>query len=283
VRVCEGTVVLGSLGEQGRVHGVIVRQGTSGCREVQARFVVGADGPHSRIAGSLGLNRSARWPRRLGLTARYAGDFPATGFGTMVVGSDSYCGLAPLGHGLLNVGLVIPLGAHNSSEPVATLFERQIRGLPGVRSRLGTAERVTDIRGSGPLAHSVRRVAGPGYVLVGDAAGFLDPFTGEGIFRALRGAELAAHVIDAALREGQEATATVARAYRHARTRAFQDKERLCWLVQLFLTQRPLFSYILRRLHSRPNLRAVLAGALGDFGPAASALSPAFLSSLLRP
>ncbi len=51
----------------------------------------------------------------------------------------------------------------------------------------------------GPLSRRVRRVAGPGYLLVGDAAGFLDPFTGEGVYRALRGAELAAPAIARAL------------------------------------------------------------------------------------
>jgi hypothetical protein len=71
--------------------------------------------------------------------------------------------------------------------------------------------------------------------------------------------------------------------YARARQAAFADKERVCLLVQLFLTSSALFDYVLARLARRDDAAALLGGVLGDYRPAAPALRPAFLWSLLRP
>lgn len=277
-RVEERVQVLGAFLVGGRVAGVRARRGV---REevVRAGFVVAADGLHSAVARSLGLETRVRWPRRLGLVARYAGVAGLDQHGEMHVGRRKYCGLAPLGDGLLNVGLVTGLGDRAAGEPIDRYFDRCLDELPAVQQVLRGARRITPVRGMGPLARRVRQVAGPGYVLVGDAAGFLDPFTGEGVYRALRGAELAAEAIDRSLAHG----AAEPQAYAQARGAAFRDKERVCWLVQLFLAWPPLFDRAVRHLGQRPELTAVLAGALGDYRPAAEALRPSYLWSLLRP
>jgi flavin-dependent dehydrogenase len=241
--------------------------------------VVAADGLHSAVARSLGLERPVAWPRRLGLVARYEGAPSIAQAGEMHVGPGLYCGLAPVGGGLVNVGLVGALGAKPAGERTAPFFERRLRELPGVARALRDARRVTPVRGAGPLARRVRRVAGPGYLLVGDAAGFLDPFTGEGIYRALRGAELAARAVEQVLRRA-DATPV---GYPRARHAAFAAKERVCLLVQGFLSSYRLFDYVVGHLAERPHLAAVLAGVLGDYRPAARALQPAYLWALLAP
>ena len=116
----------------------------------------------------------------------------------------------------------------------------------------------------------------PGWLLIGDAAGFIDPFTGEGIYRALRSARLAAK----ALGEGDGRTV---QRYLTARRAAFASKDALTWLIQGMLAAPPLLSYAVRRLGRRPRVAAVLAGALGDCRPATDALSPAALLAVLRP
>jgi flavin-dependent dehydrogenase len=153
----------------------------------------------------------------------------------------------------VNVGLVGPFGGRAASEPITQRFERRLAQLPGVAQALRGAERVTPVRGVGPMARRVRQVAGPGYLLVGDAAGFLDPFTGEGVYRALRGAELAAAAIGRALQRDDAVPLGYARA-RHA---AFADKEWVCWLIQLFLASPPAFGYAIANLARRPALAAV--------------------------
>jgi flavin-dependent dehydrogenase len=113
-------------------------------------------------------------------------------------------------------------------------------------------------------------------MLVGDAAGFIDPFTGEGIYRALRSARAAAEALDE-LDEGAAAR------YLAARRGAFAAKDALTWLVQGMLAVPPVMGYALRRLASRPDTADTLGSALGDCRPASDALSPLFLARVLRP
>ena len=114
-------------------------------------------------------------------------------------------------------------------------------------------------------------------MLVGDAAGFIDPFTGEGIFRALRSARAAAEAL--AVGDDDEAAAR----YRAARREAFAAKDGLTWLVQGMLATPPVMGYAIRRLSRRPQLAARLGSALGDLRPASDALSPVFLAQVLWP
>ena len=132
------------------------------------------------------------------------------------------------------------------------------------------------------MAHKTRRAAGDGYLLVGDAASFLDPFTGEGIYEALRAAQLAAPVASAALKAG-DTSAKALDGYRLARRRAFTAKRQVCWIVQAFVNSPPLMNYVAPRLDEREALGLTLSGVLGNFVPAGRALSPLFLARLLRP
>jgi flavin-dependent dehydrogenase len=246
---------------------------------MKANFVVGADGVHSVVVRSLGLNVETRWPRRIGLVARYEDAGGITDYGEMHTSDKAYCGLAPVGNGLVNVGLVEELDGSRNRGPIELYFDRRVAEFPGVRAALGAAWRITPVRGIGPLAHKVRRVVGPGYLLVGDAAGFRDPFTGEGIYRALRGAELAAEALDLALHQGSN----VAIGYEAARREAFADKERVCALVQFFLGKPSLFEYMIDRLTTRSPVAHGLVEVLGDYAPAGGVLKPRYLWSLLRP
>ncbi|MDP9409774.1 MAG: NAD(P)/FAD-dependent oxidoreductase [Actinomycetota bacterium] len=272
---------LGAVVDGGRVVGVRVGgHGRGGEDVLRSRFVVAADGRRSAIARSLGLEAPVRWPRRLGLATHYAGAFCELGpFGEMHVGRGLYCGLGPVGGGLVSVGLVVTLGEKPAGEPTERFFERRLAGLAGAARTLRGAERVGPVRGVGPMARRVKRVAGPGYLLVGDAAGFLDPFTGEGVHRALRGAELAAEAVEGALVAGSD----VAVGYERARRAAFAQKERLVGIIQLSLSSPRLFGYVAGRLAGRPSPAVTMKGVLGDYRPAAEALKPTYLWSLLRP
>jgi menaquinone-9 beta-reductase len=246
---------------------------------LRSRFVVAADGRHSVISRSLGLDLRVRWPQRLGLATHYAGDDGLGPFGEMHVGEGSYCGLAPVGGGLVSVGLVVALGEKPAGEATERFFERRLAELPGAARTLNDAERVGPVRGIGPMARKVGRMAGPGYLLVGDAAGFLDPFTGEGVHRALRGAELAARAVEGALRAGSDTPVGYERACRAA----FADKERLCKIIQLLLGSPRLFGHIANNLNRRPHLAELMKGVLGDYRSAAGTLKPGYIWSLLRP
>lgn len=255
-------------------------------RTLRPRLLIGADGRYSVVARGLGLSRDVCWPRRIGLAAHYR-DFPLVeGFGEMHVAAHGYCGIAPQEEGRVNVAMVLGLARSRARsgdrQPVAERFETLLTSFPGLAERAGQAERVSPVRGVGPLAHRVARVAGDGFLLVGDAAGFFDPFTGEGIYDALRGGELAAATASEALRTGDVSASGLA-PYRQARRDAFAAKRHAAWLMQLFLRYPSLLCYSAGRISRRPGVAAVMSGVLGGYGDAGVILTPGFLWQALRP
>ncbi|HVL53691.1 MAG TPA: hypothetical protein VM344_05470, partial [Vitreimonas sp.] len=113
----------------------------------------------------------------------------------------------------------------------------------------------------------------------GDAAGFLDPFTGEGLHRAVVSARLAAAAVDAHLQGRSGAM----RAYDRAMHRRFLAKDAVSLVVQAFLSRPALFEYASRRLAVRPDVRETMGLVIGDLVPATRGLDPRFLVALLRP
>jgi menaquinone-9 beta-reductase len=270
----ERTRLTGLLHEDGRVTGGSLQDLRTGRRAaVTARWTIGADGTRSSVSRLLGVDRPVRFPRRLGLVAHYAGVDGLADHGEMHVGRGYYVGLAPMPGGELNVGMALPMGDRDGS--AASRFEAAIAGIPAVAGRLASSARLTPIRGAAPIGHRVSATAGSGWLLIGDAAGFVDPFTGEGIHRALRSARAAGDAILA----GGDVTA----AYRAERRRAFAAKAALSWLVQSFLVAPPLLEHVVARLSERPAAALRIGSALGDCRPATDALSPAALLEVLAP
>jgi geranylgeranyl reductase family protein len=272
-RVLERAVFEDVLLGGDRAVGATLRT-ADGPRIVATRWLIGADGARSRVAARLGVARPVRAPRRLGLVAHYEAVPELTDSGEMHVGPEGYIGLAPLAGGRLNVGMALPVGV--PPIPAGRRFNEAIAALPAVAARLRGSRRVGAIRGVVPIGHRVSRPAGPGWLLVGDAAGFIDPFTGEGIYRALRSARAAAEALN-----GGDLGAE--RRYLVARRSAFSSKDALTWVIQGFLAAQPLMRHALRRLAERPELALRLGSALGDCRPASDALSPGFLVAALRP
>jgi flavin-dependent dehydrogenase len=202
----------------------------------------------------------------------------------VVLDGGAYCGLAPVPGARLNVGIVLAgrawrdrlarTGAAATGEHVL----RSVPPLPGDPEawREGT---ITDaIAGASPLGSRVARRSGPDWLLVGDAAGFLDPFTGEGLHRALVSARLAAEAVDGHLRDQAPLDA-----YQRAMDARFATKDRLSLLVQLFLARPALFEHAARRLARKPHIRETMGLVMGDLVPASRGLDPRFLAGLLVP
>jgi len=280
-RLHERTTFERPIARGGRVVGAVVRD-ADGTHQVACRWLVGADGARSRVAQTVGATRPVVAPRRLGLVARYEGAAKLDGHGEMHVGDGLYIGLAPVPDGQLNVGMALPMprngerGKRGRRESAEQRFAAAIETLPAVAERLRGRRRLTSIRGASPIGQRVSRAAGDGWLLVGDAAGFIDPFTGEGIYRSLRSARAAASALAAP-------EAEVAARYLAGRQAVFAAKDALTWLVQGMLAAPPVLRYAVRRLAARPRAAAILGSALGDCRPATDALTPAFLAQVLRP
>jgi flavin-dependent dehydrogenase len=198
-----GVVVRGPLMAPDGARLVGVRVAASAQEhDLRARIVIGADGRHSRLAFNLGLARYAEHPRRWAFGAYYTGVEGTTSHGEMHIRGDGYIGVAPVPDGLTNVCVVRELGsavrAHRLD--VDSLIDRALAADALLRERCARATRVTPVTVLGPLAVESLGAGCPGLLLAGDAAGFIDPMTGDGLRFAIRGAELAAA---AALRELQ--------------------------------------------------------------------------------
>ena len=270
----------------GRVVGVQVLDATGASREMRAPLVIGADGLRSVIARRLGLARTSRlWPRRIALVAHYENFGDVTDWGEMHVERKvGYVGLASVESGLTNVAMVIPgsFGREIAADRTA-FFEAWLRARPQLAGRVAGARRVTNVLATGPFASHARRAWAPGAALVGDAADFFDPFTGEGIYSALRGGELLAPYAVRALGAASSADADRAlRAYDSARRAEFRGK----WIVERLINAAvgfaPAMNYFARTLESRKDMADLLVGVTGDFVPASEVLRLGYLLNLIR-
>jgi flavin-dependent dehydrogenase len=257
-----------------------------------ARILIGADGHRSLVARAMGVDRPARLGARIGLSwhVRDAeGDSPRDA--RMVLLDGAYCGLAPVPGGRINVGIVLASArwraalAARGAAAVGSDVLRAIPRAPDVAEPWRTGEATDAIAGAAPLGHRVTRLAGPGWILIGDAGGFLDPFTGEGLHRALVSARLGAEAVAAALAAGSDATARARAlaAYERSMSRRFATKDVVSLLVQAFLARPALFEYAARRLARRERVRETMGLVMGDLVPATQALNPRYLAALLLP
>ena len=270
----------------GRVTGVELLAADGTRESVSAPLVVGADGLRSVVARRLGLSRTSRfWPRRVALVAHYENFGGMGDWGEMHVERGvGYVGLAAVDGGLTNVAMVVPAAAARDMNGDRTsFFEQWLRDRPQLADRVAGARRVTPVLATGPFASHARRAWAPGVALVGDAADFFDPFTGEGIYSALRGGELLAPF---ALRALDSSTAAAfdasLRAYGQARRSEFRGKWMVERLINAAVGIAPAMNYFARTLSTRKDMADLLVGVTGDFVPAREVLRPAYLLNLFR-
>ena len=139
--------------------------------EIEARYLVAADGLHSLIRRACTLDaRPARHPR-FGLRRHYR-IAPWTDLVEVYwsLGAEAY--VTPVADDLVGVAV---LGAASGD------FESRLAAFPALRERLAAAEPVGGVRGAGPLRQNVRHRVCASVLLVGDASGYIDALTGEGI------------------------------------------------------------------------------------------------------
>ena len=267
-RVLEGARVTDVLRDAGRIRGARVRC-DSGERELSARFLIGADGLRSVVANRLGLVHRARRPRRLALVTHYRGVRGIGDQAEMHVERDGYIGIADVGHGVTTASLVVPTSrAKELSRDRTAFLESWIGRRDHLAPRFAAATRVSPVQATGPFASRATRAWTPGAALVGDAADFFDPVTGEGIYAALRGGELlATALLEArAARSLSSADASLA-AYDDARRGEFGGK----WLVERVIAtvvgSPRLINRAAKNLAARKDLADLLIGVTGNFVP----------------
>jgi flavin-dependent dehydrogenase len=283
-RVLERTALEDLLRDRGAgagaVAGAVVR-GPTGRFPVRARLTIGADGLRSAVARRLGRRSYGRL-RRVAFVAHVAGVPGLDHSAEMHVGRDGYVGLNPIADEVTNVSLVVPAwrAAGARGRPDAFFFD-MLERFPDVRGRVDARRVVRDVMATGPFSARSRHVTADGALLVGDAADFFDPFTGEGICSALRGAELVAEHAAPALDRAGTVTAARLRPYGAARRRAFAGKWAVERLIGYAMAWPGLFDRAVERLGRRPGMAHTLIGVTGDFVPAREVLNPLFLARMV--
>lgn len=184
--------------DQGRAVGVAAERGGGRPVRATAGAVVGADGARSIVARRMGVPPR---PDRRSICAR--------GYFRMALGTvgaleihfiedllPGFVWIYPTESGMTNAGYTIPL---------ADALRKRIKPLPALLAALASPllrERFADAKLVGhpdisiePTGHTMRRVHGEGFALVGDAAGLANPTSGEGIAQALLSGKLAARTL----------------------------------------------------------------------------------------
>jgi flavin-dependent dehydrogenase len=149
-----------------------------------------------------------------------------------------------------------------------------------VRDRIDLRQIVREVLVTGPFDASSRCSTTDGALLVGDAADFFDPFTGEGICCALRGAQLAADALDEALHGGGTITSHGLRGYRTGRRKAFLGKWIVERLIGYGMLAPALFDRGIGRLERR-NLANTLIGVTGHFVSPWRVVNPVFMAKMI--
>lgn len=272
-QVREGVKVEDLVYERGAVGGVVARWGDGSRETSHARVVVGADGLRSVVARRLGGVRASP-PYRIAFTAHVRDARDVTDVGEMHVGRPGYVGLGPIGQSVTTVALVLP---QSEARRGARFFD-ELNRFPALAGRFDARNVVRRVLATGPFAKWSRRpvARGGGALLVGDAADFFDPFTGQGIYSALRGAELAAAAVIDNLTSGAGLDA-----YARARRREFTGKWLLERVIGVAVGWPALIERVVSRLARRSDLADLLVRATGNCVPARAALAPRVLAGIL--
>lgn len=188
---CVTTPVLDASGQV-----VAVRVKTSGgaAREHRARMIIAADGRASRLGRMLRLVTCPATPRRWAIGGYFSGVEQLMPAGEMHVRAGHYIGVAPLPGGLANACLVVPYQRGGALRDPQRVLTDALSDDEQLAPRFREARLIERPDVLGPMALDARAVGVPGLLLAGDASGFIDPMTGDGLRFALRGAVLAATV-----------------------------------------------------------------------------------------
>ena len=162
----------------GRVEQVSQRTDHIEAAGTSARWLVAADGLHSSVRRAIGLDRPSRGPARYGLR-RHFQIAPWTDVVEVHWSEQAEAYVTPVGADLVGVVLLCSTEAHRRG------YAETLADFPDLCERLRGAEPVTPVRGAGPLRQVAGSLSQGRVLLVGDAAGYVDALTGEGLATGL--------------------------------------------------------------------------------------------------
>jgi 2-polyprenyl-6-methoxyphenol hydroxylase-like FAD-dependent oxidoreductase len=237
---------------------------------ISARLLVGADGRKSRVARLLDLAVSP-WQERVAMHVDVPSLVATEPYGEMHVFNDgTYIGLNPIGVQTLNVSVLCePRDVQRTN--AMEFINQRLQSSALLRHRIAPLTNAARVRATFPAAATVRDVVTANAALIGDASGFIDPLTGEGIYQALWTARALAELVSDAWENDARLNAAL-RCYAGRRRRQHRGK-RLCSQAFQGIIRRPHLSNAVHRLLSfREGLGDAFIGLIGNnYTPAQAA------------
>jgi flavin-dependent dehydrogenase len=236
VNVREGVRVLEVLFEGDRAVGVRIKTEDGAEQEVRAKVVVDASGQSSMLIDRLGLREWDPVLKKAAVWTYWKGAYRDTGRdegATLVIQTEGKAGwfwYIPLHDDIVSVGVVAGydyLFQNRPSKDLETIYFEEVARAPGLQPRIKDATRADVFRAQKEYSYRATQAAGNGWVLVGDAFGFLDPLYSSGVLLALTSASMAADSIHEGIARGD----TSARQLRKWEPEFVQGMERMRRLV----------------------------------------------------
>jgi flavin-dependent dehydrogenase len=267
VEVHEGARVLEVLFEGERAVGVRVVTGDGVEREVRAQVVVDASGQSSLILDRLKLRewdpilkKAALWTYWEGAIRDGGKDAGAT-LVLQTKGKQGWFWYIPQHNNIISVGVVAAydyLFKDRGSKDHETIYFEEVDRCPGLKPRLANAKRVQPFRAAKEYSYRSKKAAGNGWVLVGDAFGFLDPLYSSGVLLALTSGAMAADAVTEGLAKGDTSGAQLGKW-----ERAFtQGMDRMRRLVVEFYDGFSFGRFVRKYPHLKGHLTDLLIGDL---------------------
>ena len=245
-----------------------VRTDDGGSYGIQARYLVDASGRDTFLAGKRKLRRKNPLHQSAAIFGHFRGADARAGEDagniSMYRFEHGWMWMIPLPEGVMSVGAVCwpDYLKQRKGRTVEFLLETLQRN-PALWQRMQRAELIGgEVRVTGNYSYDSTSMGGPGWVLVGDAFAFIDPVFSSGVYLAMSGAEQAAQVVDAALREPSAEPALLRRLERRQRA----GMRRFSFFIYRFNepVMRDMFRNPRNELKLEQGVISMLAGDLFD-------------------
>lgn len=282
----EASTVSSLLREEDRVTGVSVRLSNGESQDVFAPIVIGADGAYSTVVRELGLDQLDEKHYVAGIRAYYRG---VTGFHErnhieihfVEESLPGYFWIFPMANGLANVGVGMLSSSIKKKRVKLKALLDVLVNHPRFKHRFEKAEKIGTSKGWGlPLGSKPRRMAGNGWMLVGDAASLIDPFTGEGIGNAMVSGMHAARWARRAHTENNYLSSLLM-GYDREVNELLKDEMRLSHMMQKLGNWKWLLNVVIRKASRSEEVADAISSMFDDLEEREKLVSPMFYLKVL--
>ena len=254
---------------------------------IHTKLVIDASGAHSQFARKIGGLEMEKDHHCAGLRVYYKnvtgmkeGNYIELHFVKDFL--PGYFWIFPLANGECNVG--VGMRSDYVAKKRINLKEEMnhiIKKYPQLSERFKNAEPVDEIRGYGlPLGSKKRKISGDNYMLIGDAASLIDPFTGEGIGNAILSGYTAAQQVKESL-AANDFSASALKKYDEAIYRRLGGELQLSYRMQKLVKYPWLFNFVVRKANRNKTLRETIMVMFEDIDIRDRLRKPSFYFKLL--